>query len=173
MPWAYCLPLSRPQQSEHDAGVNAPGAMSPSVSLVGSLPGSVGISGCFMKTAPLFVNSGLDSVVVHDVSNPRDPKRVGALPSLQFENEAMNRGERKVGKTTQRFALIGVDLHQASPDDISHVNEPATGDYELVIVDVTDPTTPEGWPQCLSSYAGAVSCTTTEAAADAARLLPL
>ena len=54
----------------------------------------------------------------------------------------MNCGERKVDGTTQRFALIGVDLYQASPDDIEHVNDPVTGGYELVVVDVTDPTTP-------------------------------
>ncbi len=130
------------KRSEYVAGLNVPVAMSPSVSLVDSNPGSAGISGCFMKTAPLFVMSGLDSVIVHDVSNPLDPKPVGTLRSLQFENEAMNCGERKVGTTTQRFALIGVDLYQASPDDITHVNDPVTGDYELVLVDVTDPTNP-------------------------------
>jgi hypothetical protein len=130
------------KRSDYDAGLNVPVAMSPSVSLVGSFPGSAGISGCFMKTAPLFVMSGLDSIVVHDVSDPIDPQRVGTMPSLQFENEAMNCGERKVGGTTQRFALIGVDLYQASPDDIEHVNNPVTGGYELVVVDLTDPTTP-------------------------------
>lgn len=130
------------KRTEYDAGLSAPAVMSPSVSLVDSNPGSAGISGCFMKTAPLFVMSGLDSVVVHDISNPLDPQRVGTLPSLQFENEAMNCGERKVGKTTQRFALIGVDLYQASPGDIEHVNDPARGDYELIVVDVSDPTAP-------------------------------
>ena len=36
------------------------------------------------------------------------------MPSAQFENEAMNCGERKVSKgRTDRFALIGVDLYQA------------------------------------------------------------
>jgi hypothetical protein len=129
-------------RSEYDGGLDAPVVMSPNVSLVDTNPGSAGISGCFMKTAPLFVMSGLDSVVVHDVSDPLDPKRVGTLPSLQFENEAMNCGERKVGRTTQRFALIGVDLYQASPGDITHVNDPVRGDYELVLVDVTDPTAP-------------------------------
>ena len=65
------------------------------------------------------------------------------MPSAQFENEAMNCGERKVSKTrTDRFAMIGVDLYQASPDDLEHVNDPATGDYELIIVDVSDPTNP-------------------------------
>lgn len=130
------------KRTEYDAGLSAPVVMSPRVSLVDSNPGSAGISGCFMKTAALFVMSGLDSVVVHDISNPLDPQRVGTLPSLQFENEAMNCGERKVGKTTQRFALIGVDLYQASPGDIEHVNDPARGDYELIVVDVSDPTAP-------------------------------
>ncbi len=130
------------KRTEFDAGLNVPVAMSPTVSLVDSNPGSAGISGCFMKTAPLFVMSGLDSVVVHDISNPLDPQRVGTLPSLQFETEAMNCGERKVGQTTQRFALIGVDLYQASPSDVEHVNDPARGDYELIVVDVTDPTAP-------------------------------
>src|SRR5688500_15170225 len=88
------------KRSEHDGGLNVPAAMSSSVSLVDSNPGSAGISGCFMKTAPLFVMSGLDSVVVHDVTKPLDPKRVGTMASLQFENEAMNCGERKVGGVT-------------------------------------------------------------------------
>jgi len=105
------------KRSEYDAGVNVPVAMSPSVSLVDSNP-------------------------VYDVSNPAAPLEVGSMPSAQFENEAMNCGERKVGKTTQRFALIGVDLFQASPDDIEHVNDPVRGNYELIVVDVTDPTTP-------------------------------
>ena len=130
------------KRSDYAAGLNAPVVMSPSVSLVDTNPGSAGISGCFMKTAPLFVMSGLDSVVVHDISNPVDPQRVGTLASLQFENEAMSCGERKVGRSTQRFALIGVDLYQASPGDIEHVNDPVRGDYELIIVDVTDPTAP-------------------------------
>jgi hypothetical protein len=126
----------------YDAGVNVPIAMSPTVKLVDSNPGSVGISGCFMRTAPLFVMSGLDSVGVYDVSDPLDPTMVGSLPSAQFENEAMSCGERKTGRTTQRFALIGVDLFQASPGDLEHVNDPVRGDYELIIVDVTDPSAP-------------------------------
>lgn len=52
------------RRSEYDARLNDPVAMSPSVSLVDSNPGSAGISGCFMKTAPLSVMSGLDSVAV-------------------------------------------------------------------------------------------------------------
>jgi hypothetical protein len=124
-------------------GLRVPLVASDNVALLSSHPGSAGISGCFMKTAPLFVMSALDSVKVFDVSDPRSPEPVGTLPSLQFENEAMNCGERRTRSGTRRFAMIGVDLYQASPDDIEHVNvRPAGGSYELVVVDVTDPAHP-------------------------------
>jgi hypothetical protein len=102
-------------------------------------PGQVGISGCFMPTAPLFVTSGLESLQVWNVSKPADPRLVGTLPSVHFENEAMNCGERRTKSGTKRFALIGVDLYQASPDDPEHVN---VGGGELIVVDVTDPGAP-------------------------------
>ena len=127
----------------YDAGLNVPFVASPNVRLAAVRPGSAGISGCFLHSAPYFVMSGLTDVTVYDVSNPVSPRKVGSMPSAQFENEAMNCGERKVSRTrTDRFAMIGVDLYQASPDDLEHVNTPATGDYELVIVDVSDPTSP-------------------------------
>ncbi|HSE55214.1 MAG TPA: hypothetical protein VLB03_05745, partial [Nocardioidaceae bacterium] len=129
-------------RTEYSAGMNVPLLTSPNVNLVASDPGSAGISGCFTKTAPLFVMSNLDSIKVYDVSDPLKPTLTGTLPSLQFENEAMNCGERRTGTGTARFALIGVDLYQASPDDIEHVNDPATGSYELIVVDVTDPANP-------------------------------
>lgn len=113
---------------------------SPNVTHVGAHPSQLGISGCFMKTAPLFVMSGLDSVRVFDVSDATHPELVGVLPSAQFENEAMNCAEQRSGQGTRRFALVGVDLHQASPDDIEHVN--AGDGNELVVVEVTDPTAP-------------------------------
>ncbi len=119
---------------------NVPLIESSNVSLLSTHPGSAGISGCFMKSAPVFVMSSLDSVKVFDVSDPRSPELTGTLPSLQFENEAMNCGERKTWAGTKRFAMIGVDLHQASPDDIEHVNP--GGGNELVVVDVTDPAHP-------------------------------
>jgi hypothetical protein len=129
-------------RSELAAAGNVPLISSPNVDLLASVPGSTGISGCFMKTAPLFVMSNLDSVRIYDVSDPTAPELSGVLPSLQFENEAMNCGERRTPKGTQRFALIGVDLYQASPGDIEHVNDPVTGGYELIVVDVTDPADP-------------------------------
>lgn len=124
------------------AGRNIPLIASPNVDLLASVPGATGISGCFMRTAPLFVMSNLDSVRVYDVSEPAAPRLTGVLPSLQFENEAMNCGERRTRAGTERFALIGVDLYQASPGDIQHVNDPLTGGAELVLVDVTDPAAP-------------------------------
>jgi len=130
------------KRAEYSAGMNIPLINSPNVNLVASEPGSAGISGCFTKTAPTFVMSSLDSIKVYDVSDPLKPTLTGTMPSAQFENEAMNCGERKVKKVTKRFALIGVDLYQASPNDIEHVNDPLTGSYELIVVDVTDPTNP-------------------------------
>ena len=129
-------------RNELSADSNIPLIASPNVELLASVPGSTGISGCFTKTAPLFVMSNLDSVRVYDVSKPAAPKLTGVLPSLQFENEAMNCGERRTAKGTQRFSLIGVDLYQASTGDIEHVNDPVTGGYELIVVDVTDPASP-------------------------------
>src|SRR5688572_10566921 len=119
---------------------NIPLISSDNVSLASSNPSSAGISACFMKTKPLFVQSNLDSVPVHDVTSPTRPALTGVLPSLQFENEAMNCGERTYsdGKT-RRFALVGIDLVQASPGDIQHTN---AGGGELMIVDVTDPANP-------------------------------
>ncbi|HET8961641.1 hypothetical protein [Nocardioides sp.] len=103
-------------------------------------PGTAGISGCFTKTAPLFVTSGLESVQVWNVKDATDPTRVGVLQNAVFENEAMNCGERRTEDGTRRFALIGVDLYQASAADPQHFN---AGGNEVVVVDVTDPTAPE------------------------------
>ena len=130
-------------RTEMAADSNLPLIASPNVDHLASVPGSAGISGCFTKTAPLFVMSNLDSVRVYDVSKPAAPELTGVLPSLQFENEAMNCGERRTRRGTQRFSLVGVDLYQASPGDIEHANvRPAGGGYELVVVDVTDPADP-------------------------------
>jgi hypothetical protein len=92
-----------------------------------------------MRTAPVFVTSGADSVRVWDVRDAASPEVVGTLPNALFENEAMNCGERRTAHGVQRFALIGVDSVQASPGDIQHAN---VGGGELVVVDVTDPTDP-------------------------------
>ena len=127
-------------QQTYSADVTAPLLASDNVTLVRNEPGQAGISGCFMKTKALFVTSGLDSVKVYDVGDPATPDEIGVLESAQFENEAMNCGERQTRSGTKRFVLIGVDLHQASPDDPDHVN--LAGGPELVVVDVTDPSNP-------------------------------
>ncbi|MDQ6714619.1 MAG: hypothetical protein M3Z83_00720 [Actinomycetota bacterium] len=136
-------------QAEYSSGLNVPLVNSPNVNLVASNPGSAGISGCFTQSAPLFVMSSLDSIKVFDVSDPLNPSLTGTMPSAQFENEAMNCGERRSeskskGKSTvtSRFSLIGVDLYQANPADIQHVNVRPVDGYELIVVDVTDPANP-------------------------------
>jgi len=148
-----CTGLSlAPAASAHDGPIDAAAAaaarssaMAPvligsgNVSLVTTQPTQLGISGCFLPTAALFVASGVDSVRVYDVSSPRSPKLTGVLPSPMFENEAMNCGERVTPTATRRFALIGVDAFQASPDDVQHVN---AGGNELVVIDVTNPASP-------------------------------
>lgn len=112
---------------------------SPRIAQLSANPTQTGISGCFMKTAPIFVTSGVDSLRVWNVSDPAQPRLVGTLLNALFENEAMNCGERTTSRGTQRFALIGVDLVQAAPDDIAHVN---AGGNELIVVDVTKPSAP-------------------------------
>jgi hypothetical protein len=118
---------------------DAPLLTSGNVAHVGANPTQAGISGCFLWSAPVFVTSGLDSVRVWDVSDAAHPAVVGVLPSAQFENEAMNCGERRTPDGVRRFALVGVDSFQVSPDDIQHAN---AGGGELVVVDVTDPASP-------------------------------
>ena len=55
---------------EYDAGLAVPFISSPNVRLAAVRPGSAGISGCFLHSAPYFVMSGLDDVTVFDVSDP-------------------------------------------------------------------------------------------------------
>jgi hypothetical protein len=126
------------QQSLARAATAAP-LQSGNLTSVASKPGQLGISGCFMRTAPIFVTSGVDSLQVWNVAKPAEPRLVGTLPNALFENEAMNCGERRTSTGTQRFALIGVDSVQASPDDPQHVN---VGGNELIVVDVTKPSAP-------------------------------
>jgi hypothetical protein len=113
--------------------------LSANVAHQGVHPGQLAISGCFLRTRPLFVTSGVDAVHVWDVSDPVHPSVVGILPNVLFENEAMTCGERRTRDGVRRFALIGVDAVQASPTDPSHVN---AGGNELIVVDVTDPANP-------------------------------
>ncbi len=140
-------------------GTNVPVVTSPNLRLAANFPETAGISGCFLKTAPLFVMSSLDSLSVFDVSDPVAPKLVGTLPNLVFENEAINCGERRTSGGTERFALIGVDTYDVSAD-IQHTAA-AAGGKELIVVDVTDPTKPR-----LRSSATATTSTHTVACVD-------
>jgi hypothetical protein len=145
-------------RQEHSADLTTPIVMSDNVRHLGSQPGTLGISGCFMPTKPLFVMSGLESVSVLDVGDPAAPERVGRLDNALFENEAMNCGERRTADRTRRFALVGVDLVQASSDDPQHVN---AGGNELVLVDVSEPAAPR-----ILSRAPATTSTHTVACVD-------
>lgn len=129
----------RARQSTLSRSATASPLQSGTLTHLGVIPGQVGISGCFMATAPVFVTSGVDSLRVWDVSDPGQPVLTGVLPNVLFENEAMNCGERRTDEGVERFALIGVDLVQASPGDVEHVN---VGGGELIVVDVTDPAAP-------------------------------
>ena len=53
-------------------GVGAP-LQSSNVALTSSNPGEAGISGCFLKSKPLFVQSNIDSIKVYDVAKPTTP----------------------------------------------------------------------------------------------------
>lgn len=143
----------------YSGGTSVPLVNSPNLRLEANFPETAGISGCFLKTAPLFVMSSLDSLSVFDVSDPVAPKLVGTLPNLVFENEAINCGERKTAAGTERFALIGVDTYDVSAD-IQHTAA-AAGGKELIVVDVTDPTKPR-----LRSSATATTSTHTVACVD-------
>ncbi|MGV3564338.1 MAG: hypothetical protein ACO1ON_13760 [Nocardioides sp.] len=113
--------------------------MSDDIEHVGANPSQLAISGCFMRSAPVLVTSGVDSIRVYDVSDPLSPTLTGVLPQALFENEAMTCGERRTREGVRRFVLVGVDLVAAAPTQPEHVN---AGGGQLSIVDVTDPTAP-------------------------------
>jgi len=125
------------------AGVDTP-VMSGNVALQTSRPGSAAVSGCFTESAPTFVTSGLDQLTVYDVSDPVNPVEAGRIPNAVFENEAMNCGEKNTPHQKlplRRFAMIGIDLYNASVDTngFAHTND---GGGELLIVEVTRPDKP-------------------------------
>jgi hypothetical protein len=130
----------RQAREAYTDGTSVPLVNSPNVRLAATFPETTGISGCFLRTAPLFVMSSLDSLSVFDVSDPVAPQLVGTLPNLVFENEAINCGERKAKAGTERFALIGVDTYDVTAD-IQHTAS-AAGGKSVIVVDVTDPAHP-------------------------------
>jgi len=128
------------KRKEFLEGTAVPLVGTPNVRLVTNLPQTTAISGCFAKSAPYFYTSTVNSIGVYDVTNPLAPRLTGVLPNLVFENEAMNCGEKTVNGRKVRFVLVGIDLTQASTDDIQHVRP--VGFDEFLVVDVTDPAKP-------------------------------
>jgi hypothetical protein len=139
-----------------------PVVASPNVTKLGpGVPGTVAISGVFSRSAPYFYVSGVDSVSVIDVSDPRNPKLAGKLVNAVFENEAMTLGERigKDGKI-QRFVLVGNDLGQATIDPKTGTKLGRIGGRQLTVVDVTDPANPHIAGQTPSTGKDAVTTST-------------
>ena len=121
------------------AGTSVPLVTSPNVRFVTNVPDTAAISGVFAKTAPYFYVSSLDSITTYDVSDPLRPWIVGTLPIANFENEAVNYGEKKRSDgTIERFVLVGADAVAASPTDPDHIGT----SNKVLVVDVTDPAAP-------------------------------
>lgn len=122
------------------SGVDVPILASPNVRLVTSFPDTLGIAGVFAKSAPLFVLSTTTGISVFDVTDPRVPRLTGVLPLANFENEAINYGERRgPGGVVERFVLVGYDLFGVpAGTDPEHVGTTR----EVAIVDVTNPALP-------------------------------
>ena len=140
-------------------GVSTPVTNSPNVELIDANPGTAGISGVFSRSAPYFYSSGLDQLIVWDVSNPRNPERVGELANAIFENEAMTLGERVENGKIRRFVLLGNDLYQASAGP-GGIQRGRPGGGELIIVDVTEPTSPKIVGRTPSTGTGRASTST-------------
>ena len=138
-----------------------PVVASPNVTALPGVPGTAAISGVFSRTAPFFYVSGLDSVSVLDVSNPRSPKLVGKLANAVFQNEAMTLGERigPDGKI-QRFVLIGNDAFQASAGPGGDNRLGRIGGRELIIIDVTNPAAPRILSRSPSTGPGTITTST-------------
>lgn len=121
------------------AGEPGPALVSDNVTWLGGFPDTAGISGDFAKSTEHFYVSSTDTLTVYDISNPTQPIIAGTLPNFVFENEAMNYGEQHRKGKLRQFIMVGADLAQASPGDLSHVN---VDEPELIIVDVSDPSSP-------------------------------
>ncbi len=144
---------------------NVPVLGSPNVDLVTTVPGTAAISAVFSRTAPYLYVSGVDSLTVLDVSDPKAPTIAGKLPNAVFENEAMTEGERRgPDGRIQRFVLIGNDLANASVGP-GGGSLGRIGGRELIVVDVTDPTgpkiigrTPSSGPDVATTSTHTVAC---------------
>lgn len=120
--------------------VPVPVVASDNIELVATIPDIGAISTAFASDKPLMYVNTLNGISVYDISSPELPVLTGALPLPHFENEAMAIGER-LGqrKNGTKFVLVGLDLYGATP---TKPGAPNAGGYEVIVVDVTDPTMP-------------------------------
>jgi hypothetical protein len=120
--------------------VPVPVVASDNVELLATIPDVGAISTAFASDEPLMYVNTLNGISVYDISNPQLPLLQGQLPMPHFENEAMAIGER-LGqrKDGTKFVLVGLDLYGATP---TKPGPPNAGGYELIVVDVTDPSSP-------------------------------
>ena len=138
-----------------------PVVASPNVTRVANLPGTSAIAGVFSRSAPFFYVSGLESISVIDVSDPKAPKLAGKLANPVFENEAMTLGEREgADGKIQRFILVGNDLAQASVGPGGDNKTGRIGGRELIIVDVTNPASPRILSRTPSTGTGSITTST-------------
>jgi len=122
------------------AGPALPNVTSDNVKLIAGIPETAAISMEFARTGPFAYVSSLDTISVLDLTDPRNPVLRGTLINALFENESMTYGERVIDGELVRFVIAAIDIYQASPDDLEHIN---VGDgLEIAIVDVTDPDNP-------------------------------
>ncbi|MGH2969270.1 MAG: LVIVD repeat-containing protein [Solirubrobacteraceae bacterium] len=150
----------RPNRAMSPSGIHVPLVTSPGVRLVDNFPETQGISGEFAKTGDFFYVSSLDSISVFDTSDPLHPKLTGTLPNLVFENEAMTYGERKVDGELKRFVLVGNDLYNVAVDPAAGPQRGRVGGGEVIVVDVTDETTPHVRARTPAAGAGTVTSST-------------
>jgi hypothetical protein len=150
----------RPNRGTSPSGIHVPLITSPGVRLVDTFPDTQGISGEFARTGSFFYVSSLDSISVYDTSDPLHPRLTGTLPNLVFENEAMTYGERRVDGELQRFVLVGNDLYNATVDPASGPQRGRIGGGEVIVVDVTDETSPHVRARTPETGAGAVEHST-------------
>jgi hypothetical protein len=128
--------------TEATTGVSVPIVMSSNVRIAGSFPETTAISGEFAKTGDYFYVSSADSISVFDTSVPAQPKLLGTIGNLVFENEAMTYGERKVDGQLQRFVLVGNDLYDVAVDPHNGPTRGRVGGGQVLVIDVTDPRDP-------------------------------
>jgi hypothetical protein len=128
--------------SPASAIVSVPLVMSDNLTLLGQMPDVGAISTAFDPDAPIAYVSTLHGVDTYDISDPARPQLLGSLPLAIFQNENVKFGQRtdpETGEVTEKFVLLGSDLYTVTP---TTPTAPAGLDYELFVVDVTDPTDP-------------------------------